>query len=146
MPVQVFVQNLGDRPLLVRPSDLRLALPDGSQISPAGVSAVVSKLQKDEHHFWAFLFGGLLGHAAAVNASDKATAELVADYRSKELQELLLNKEESGHGFVYFIPETGAPAITDAILRVRFVDAQEATSSVIELELTGPRFTGSRGQ
>lgn len=143
MPVQLFVQNLGDRRLLVRPSDLRLALPDGSHIGPAGVSAVVSKLQKDEDHFWAFFFGGFLGHAAAVSASDKATAALIADYRSKELQELMLGKEESGHGFVYFIPVPGTPAFTDATLRVRFVDPQEATSFVMELGLDGLGFKGT---
>lgn len=79
----------------------------------------------------------------ADSASDKARADRQADYRSKELQDSMVGKEESGHGFVYFIPPQGTPAFTDATLRVRFVDAQEATSFVMELGLPGLGFKGT---
>lgn len=79
----------------------------------------------------------------ADSASDEARADRQADYRSKELQDSMVGKEESGHGFVYFIPPQGTPAFTDTTLRVRFVDAQEATSFVMELGLTGLGFKGT---
>lgn len=66
---------------------MRLALPDGSQISPAGATAVLSKLQKPQQHFWPTFLLGFAGALAADSASDEARTDRQADYRRKELQE-----------------------------------------------------------
>ena len=78
-----------------------------------------------------------------MSATDKARADRQSDYRSKELQDVFLGKDESAHGFVYFVPPAGTQAFTQATLRVRFVDAEEATSILVQLPLSGLGFKGA---
>lgn len=146
LPIQLLVQNEGDRGMLVRPSDIRLVLPDGRQIGPVGTAAVVAKLEKPSMHFWPTFFLGLPGALVSMSASDKARGDRQGDYRSKEFRDATLRKGQSAHGFVYFIPPAGTPAFTEATLTVRCVDTEEATSFVVSLPLTGLDFKGVPAQ
>ena len=140
LPIQVFVQNRGERKVLVRASDIVLALSDGREITPQGASAVAAKLEKRQMHFWPTFFLGLPGAIASSAVSDKARTDRQADYRSKELQEVTLRQDNSAHGFIYFIiPAPATPAFTEATLKVRFIDAEEATSVTVALRLSGLR-------
>jgi hypothetical protein len=140
LPIQVFVRNEGSRQLLVRPSTMTLALPDGSQLGPVGASAVAAKMESSGGVIgWTIGFG-LIGFLAASSAEDKARAGRRADYRSKELQDLTLAKDDSAHGFVYFIPPPGISPFSEAVLMLRFVDAEDLTSTVIRLPLSGLEF------
>jgi hypothetical protein len=85
----------------------------------------------------------MVGFLVASSAEDKARAARLEDYRRKELKEVRLKKEESAHGFIYFIPPPETQSFTEATLKVRFIDVEEGTSSVIVLPLKGLAFQGS---
>ncbi|MFQ5520114.1 MAG: hypothetical protein ACE5FK_01850 [Candidatus Methylomirabilia bacterium] len=140
LPIQVLLRNEGTRQRLIRPSNMSLVLPVGSEISSAGASAVAAKLESTGGVVGASIAFGLIGFLVASSAEDKARAARLADYRGKELQDVTLKKDESAHGFVYFIPPPGTPAFDDATLTVRFVDVEEATSFVVRLRLSGLGF------
>jgi hypothetical protein len=137
LPVQVIVVNHGERTLLVRPSDITLTLPDGTQLNPSSPGSVAAKLAKTSMNFWPTFFFGLAGAFAAGSADEEATSDRQADYRSKELPESRLGRDASAQGFVYFISPAGASPFTQAILSVRFVDTEEGTSFVVQLPLSG---------
>lgn len=139
IPIQVFVQNREERRLVIRPSDMVLALPDGSQMNATGAGAAAAKLEGGAGTTAvAMAFG-----CAGAMAEEKTRAVRQEDYRRKELQDTNLRKDESTHGFVYFIPPVGTPAFTEATLVVRLVDVAEATSFVVRLPLTGVGFQGT---
>src|SRR3990170_2939209 len=135
LPVLVHVRNEGRRRLLVRPSTMTLTFRDGSQVSPVGATAVAAKIESSAGVIgWTIAFG-LIGFLAASSAEDKARAARLADYRSKELQDVTLAKVEATHGFVYFIPPPGTPSFTEAVLTVKLVDAEDFTGIVVRLPL-----------
>jgi hypothetical protein len=140
LPIQVFARNQGTRRVLVRRSDITLALPDGRQLSSAGASAAAAKMESIGGVVGASIAFGLIGFLVASNAEEKARAARLADYRSKELQDVALGKDESARGFVFFIPAEGTPSFDEATLMVRCVDVEDASSFVIPLSLTGLKF------
>lgn len=143
IPIQVFLQNQGDRRLLVRPSDMVLVLPDGSQMNPAGATATAAKLESSGGVIASTIAFGIVGYLVAASAADKARTARLEDYRRKELQDTKLEKNASIHGFVYFIPPPGTPAFTESTLVVRVVDSEELTSLVVHLPLHGVEFKGA---
>ena len=145
LPVLVHVRNEGRRRLLVRPSTMTLTFRDGSQVSPVGATAVAAKIESSAGVIgWTIAFG-LIGFLAASSAEDKARAARLADYRSKELQDVTLAKGEATHGFVYFIPPPGTPSFTEAVLTVKLVDAEDFTGIVVRLPLSELAVKGSPG-
>ncbi len=143
IPVRVLVRNDSGRRLLVRPSSMTLALPDGAQIPSAGATAVAAKLDQGvgEVIGWGIAFG-IIGMLAASANKDSVRAARLQDYRSKELPEVSLAKGESAHGFVFFIPPRGTKPFSGAALSVRFVDVAEGTSFDVRLPLSGLGFKG----
>ncbi len=137
LPVQVVVQNHGERTLLVRPSDITLTLPSGTQLGPSSPGSVAAKVAKPSTGFWPTFFFGLAGAFAAASANDRASADRVADYRSKELPESRLARDASAQGCGYFVSPAGASPFTEATLSVRFVNTEEGTSFVVQLPLAG---------
>ena len=81
LPIQVFVLNKGKDRLLIRPSDMGLAFPDGTQISPAGASATSAKMESIAGVIGAGIAFGIIGVLVASNAEDKARAARLEDYR-----------------------------------------------------------------
>ncbi len=77
---------------------------------------------------------------AASNAEAKAGVARLADYKSKELQDVTLGKDASAHGFVYFIPPPKTPPFTEATLAVKLVDSENFTSVEVRLPLSGLKF------
>lgn len=143
IPVRLLVRNDSARRLLVRPSSMTLALPDGAQIPSAGATAVAAKLDQGvgEVIGWGIAFG-IIGMLAASANKDSVRAARLQDYRSKELPEVSLAKGESAHGFVFFIPPRGTNPFGEATLSVRFVDVAEGTSFDLRVPLTGLGFKG----
>lgn len=119
VPIQVFVQNQGERRIIVRPSDMVLALTDSNQMNTAGAHAAAAKLESSGGVIAASIAFGIVGAMVAGSAAEKARAARLEDYRRKEMQDANLRKDESTHGFVYFIPPTGTSAFTEATLVVR---------------------------
>lgn len=142
LPIQVLVRNEGSRRYLLRGATMMLTLPDGSQLSPVGATAVAAKMEGGGGVIgWTIAFG-LIGFLAASSAEDQARAARLADYRSKEFQDVTLGKDESAHGFVYFIPPPGTTPFTEAVLNVRIVDTEEFKSFVVRLPLHELGFKG----
>ncbi len=135
LPIQVLLQNNGDRRLLVRRSNITLMLPDGRQISPVGATAVAVKVPA-KGGGWGYGLG-TFGLVAESMAEDKARQGRVADYRDKELQDVTLVKGESAHGFVYFATPPGTTTFTEATLTVPVVDAEKGTNFIVRLQLSG---------
>jgi hypothetical protein len=133
LPIQVFIQNHGDRPVVVRSSDMRLILPGGMTVDPSGATEVVVKMEK---HPVSFRFGSA-GADRVFEMKDRR-----ADYLRKKFGDVVLGKKESVHGFVYMIPPRGpfSDVIREATLSVRCVDPESATSFVVYLPLKGLAF------
>lgn len=137
LPIQVYVQNKGKDRLLIRPSDMVLEFPDGTQISPVGASAAAAKMESIGRVVGASLAFGLIGMLAASKAEDKARADRLEDYRRKELQEAKLGKGDSAHGFLYFSPAQGTQALSSGVLLIRAVNVDDGSSFVARVPLTG---------
>jgi hypothetical protein len=143
LPIQVNVENLGPKRLLVRPSDAVLELSDGRQIAPAGAFAAASRMERSGRVVAATVGFGLLGYLAASGAEDKARAARQEDFRRKEFPEKRLEKGESAHGFLYFLTPPGTTNLSSAALLMRLVDVEGGTSSVVKVPLTGSTMPAS---
>ncbi len=137
LPIQVSVLNKGKDQLLIRPSDMAIAFPDGTQISPAGASAASATMESIAGVIGAGLAFGIIGAIVASNAEDKARASRLEDYRRKEFQEAKLGNGSSAYGFIYFIPAQGTQALSSADLLVRVVKAEGGSSFAIRVPLSG---------
>lgn len=71
--------------------------------------------------------------------SEQAWTQRLEDYDSKE-QPLLLDKEKSSHGFLFFVPPRGTPAFDEATLNVSIRDMEKTLSSVIRVQVKGLEF------
>jgi hypothetical protein len=137
LPIQVFVENLGAKRLLVRPSDAVLELSDGGQTSPVGALAAASKMEGSGKVIAATVGFGLLGFLAATSAEDKARAARREDFRRKEFPEKRLEKGDSAYGFLYFMPPPGTMDLSSAKLAIRLVELEDGKTSVVKVPLTG---------
>lgn len=124
LPIQLLVQNQGQRAVWVRSTDVRLNFADGTQLSPIDVFTVgrcgspgtvgeqPSPVTPPTQPMWglgpqAGALAGLVG--AAVGATSLAIAEgsardpRTADLQRKELRGSLLRQNNSTNGFIFFI-------------------------------------------
>ncbi len=74
--------------------------------------------------------------------SKQAWTERLADYDSKE-QQLSLEKDESSHGFMFFMPPPGTPAFNEATLNVSITEPDETPISLFYIPLKGLEFKGT---
>ena len=140
LPLYLLVENRGERELSLERSAIVLELPDGRQISPV-YSVTVARMLERDLTLSASDFQGIGGgvilaipvYIAIRIAEKRATEARVADYMNKEFQDVVLNKNASAHGFVYFMPPTGTLWSTKARLALRFVDKTDGTSFVIHV-------------
>jgi hypothetical protein len=102
--VKLSLTNAGGEPLTVRPSDMRLEIPEGDHLVPACAPTVCSIFEKTTG-VTAGLFGPLAGLAAAGGGSKKRT-ERMDGLKKNQIQEKTLSENGSMDGFLYFlIPE-----------------------------------------
>jgi hypothetical protein len=141
LPIQVFVENKGQKRLLVRPSDMILELPDGRLNQPASASAAAAKMESSGKVAAATIGFGLLGYLASTSAEDEARAARLEDFKRKEFKEAKLGNGESAYGFLYFLPPSGTQDLSSAKLAVRLVDIETGESSVVKVPLTGKALT-----
>lgn len=137
LPIQVFVENQGQKRLLVRPSDMVLELPDGRQNQPASAFAAAAKMESSGKVIAASIGLGIIGYLASSRAEDKARAARLEDFKRKEFKDAKLGKGESAYGFLYFLPPLGTQDLSSAKLAVRLVDMEAGESSVVKVPLTG---------
>ena len=142
LPIQVNVENLGAKGLMVRPSDAVLELSDGRQIAPAGAFAAAAKMERSGKVIAATVAFGLLGYLASSGAEDKARAARLEDFRRKEFPEKRLEKGESAHGFLYFLTPPETSNLSSATLAMRLVE-ENGKSSVVKVPLSGSTLPAS---
>ena len=143
LPIQVLVQNRSERRLRVEPYKITLTLPDGSESSPVTAYAVASRFAPHygrgaDYAAAAFGLIGAVVALSAASAAEKASTARTADYASKELKETILGKDESVHGFVFFMLSPGTQTLVEATLKVLVLDADdEKTNFAVSLPLRG---------
>jgi hypothetical protein len=134
--LQVIVENRTARMMLVRPLDLVLTLPDQRTLGPTSVASVANMVEETGSVAGPAIAFGIIGYMVASNAEEKAKQARVADYDAKSLRSKSLAKNQSTHGFVFFVPPPGSGAFDEATLSVFFVDEQAATTEMIQVPLT----------
>jgi hypothetical protein len=144
LPIQIWLENQGERRVLVRRSDLMLVLPDGQQLSAAGASIAASRMESIGGVVGATVAFGIVGYLAASSAEEKARISRQVDFRNKELREGALGKGESIHGFVFFIPLAGTAAFNQATLMLKVVDIEEGKSAPVSVPLVNLNFKGTQ--
>jgi len=163
LPLYLLVENRGDRELSLDRAAIVLELPDGRQIgrvgaataaagrlrpggpaagdtaiSPVGAGvnlALVPGVDPRAALGVPFL-AGLLSIPVQFAVYDAAKREHEArktEYMNTEFQDVVLNKDASAHGFVYFLPPSGTLWYTKARVALRFVDKTDGTSFVIRV-------------
>ncbi len=142
--VNVLLKNSGPRQILVRRADLRLVLPDGTEVAPVSAEIMAVRFSdKGDVTGWTLGFG-IIGGLAASAAAQQADSARRADYQSKEFkEEVTLVTDQSAHGFLYFMVSRGTQPFDEATLAVRVVDVEDGKSSVVSVPLTALKFPGT---
>ncbi len=135
LPIQVFFQYNGEKRVFLRPSEMVLVLPDGSQLSPASSSAAAARMESVGGVVVAAIGFGLVGALVASSVEEKARAARHEDYRRKELRETSLGKGDSVSGFVYFIPPATVGPFNTATLKTQSFDMEDASCTNLEVTL-----------
>ncbi len=153
LAVHILVKNVGAARLQINRPDIRLTLPDASQVPPALKTAVWERVRlrgSTALNLQPVLTPGTLAYAGAGLAMiPGAVAEAqdaesrVEDYRRKEFKDVVLPKGMSAHGFVYFILPPGTQPLAEVTLTVPVVDIHKAERFLIRLPLTGLGFEGA---
>ncbi|MFQ5930409.1 MAG: hypothetical protein ACE5MK_11980 [Acidobacteriota bacterium] len=149
LAVQVLVKNRGKNPVQVTRSEIALKLAEGHQIRPASKTEVVKYFTpKGDPQLppvgYLFLdprvhaganLGAGLGTMALRVAKAIPEAKRLADYRKKELKDVVLQENGVASGFVYFILQRGTPSFSEATLVVPVVNVEKAERYIANLEL-----------
>lgn len=137
IPVQILVENAGNGRVQVKSSDIVLVLPGGTRINQTGARAASAKMSSCAGMVAAAVGFGAVGAIVASSAEEKARAARLEDYQRKEFQDPVLGQGDSANGFLYFIPPAGSPDFSSAVLQVRVKNLEDATSSIVEMNLAG---------
>lgn len=122
--IQLLVKNIERQKIKVQRADIHLKYPDGEKVFPALKSKVLKKVKPK--------------HRECMRASVPQDAKARwKDYREKELRDTTLQKEQSVHGFVYFIPPEGVDALGEATLILPVIDMEKAERITLQLKLSG---------
>ncbi|MDP2606077.1 MAG: hypothetical protein Q8S00_26340 [Deltaproteobacteria bacterium] len=159
IPIQLFVQNHGEGQVWLQPSSISLNLPDGTSLKPVRAMVVgAMKIPRDLSGgevaglalggvvgaFGGNPFVGLeLGGRIMEGKERDKVFQRIADYWTKELKDVIVGKNESAHGFVFFVPNWGRAAFDEATLVYNLLDIGEAKRFAVLLPLTGLRYSSS---
>lgn len=135
--VHVFLENGLAVPVLVRPSDMKLELPDGRAIAPSSARKTATKVGEEGSVVGATVAFGIIGLLAASSAEDKARTARIDDYESKSLQPTRLEAGQAEDGIVFFLPPKSWPAFNEANLSVRFIEPDTGESHTVPIALRG---------
>ena len=153
VPIQVLVQNSGERQYWLQRSAIALELPDGTQMNPVRATevAVMEPPHPPRSIAANIALGALLipfipiliyPALIDVQLSDASRRQRRTDYWSKELVDVVLGENESVHGFVFFVLPPGTQALNEATLVLNIVDIAEARRFMIRLPQSGLGFKG----
>jgi hypothetical protein len=149
LPLQVVVENAGERSVRIDSNNFRLALPGEEVVGPrpgTEVATLFASHSSAADYGSAGLgvlgqvfgaIGGLIGNvlgsvfSGTVKGSESdALRARQEDYSRKELKSVMLGKNESTRGFLYFGLPAGTPAFDEATLVLEIPDSQMDITSV----------------
>ncbi|HWP60604.1 MAG TPA: hypothetical protein VNL14_22105 [Candidatus Acidoferrales bacterium] len=142
LPFYLLVENGSARELSLDRVSIVLELPDGRQIGRVNAATAAPRLDVampgsflPGGNFGSFLVGVLLIPVELIvaDAQIRGHEARKAKYMNTELQDVVLSKDASTHGFVYFLPPSGTLWYTKARVALRFVDKTDGTSFVIRV-------------
>jgi hypothetical protein len=130
VPIQVHINNRGDKPISVRPAEICLETSEGAWNSPLSSRAAAEKVlerAKGAGIALGAVLGGVIGLVTQAYAAEEAEKKLIEELQQKELKAATLGKGESVHGFLYYafpgeIPPTSALTL---VATVREADTQK---------------------
>ena len=143
--IQLLLTNRGTHAVVINRADIRLVLADRSEIKPASKTQVVDTVALKAAGifppaagigtFVAFvdfaLVRGLGGQFVELQDRSNRLREL----RNKELKDVMLEKDTSVHGFVYFILPKASQALELATVTVPVVNPDEEVRYSFSLPL-----------
>ena len=161
LPVQVSIENRGERRVWIRGSEIVLELPQGPQVAPAsrgqeerpkpspGPSSSPALVAVAGTTLFIVALAFPLLFVALLKDSSESWQDAFQrkmDYWRKELKDLILGKEESAHGFVYFHIPSGTAGVweTSVITGPRFPPFKVIWRWVTLFRVPGvPKFRGA---
>jgi hypothetical protein len=147
IPIQVFVRNKSDWSFALAYDDIWLELLDGTQITrapsshffswkgprPQETPKTIGSSTAPQLDAIVLMTAPIWGPFAYM--AYKARTDRLADYKDKEFNAIVLGKDESGNGFIFFVIPPDADIRDTQTLVFRFVE--EYSMAVIRLRLNG---------
>ncbi len=130
--VDVVVKNEGKDPVEVRPFDIYLVFPGGSQMAPMEGKVVATQIEENGSVVGSVLMFGWVGGIVATQAEHDAKNARILDYGAKELKETTLAPGTSTQGYLFYRWTPSANAQAEFVLQL-----QDGTSNQLS-EVTVP--------
>ena len=143
LAIQLLLTNRGTHAVVINRADIRLVLADRSEIKPASKTQVVDTVALKAAGIFppAAGVGTFLVDFALVRGLGGQFVELqdrsnrLRELRNKELKDVMLEKDTSVHGFVYFILPKASQALELATVTVPVVNPDEEVRYSFSLPL-----------
>jgi len=133
LSVFVKVKNNGHEAISVRPYDIYLIFPDGSELAPVDSQVVAMSMEENGSITGSVLAFGIVGGLVATQAEEDAKKARIADYASKQFKDTTLAPGASASGFVFYRVTSRVPGQTK--LQARLLEVSTSQRSILEAPL-----------
>ena len=134
--VDVVVKNEGKDPVEVRPYDIYLVFPGGTQMSPVEGKVVATQIEENGSVVGSILMFGLVGGIVATQAEHDAKNARILDYGAKELKETTLASGASAQGYLFYRWTPSASAEAEFVLQLQDRTSNQLTEVTVPYENT----------
>jgi len=134
--VDVVVKNEGKDPVEVRPYDIYLVFPGGSQMAPMEGKVVATQIEENGSVVGSVLMFGLVGGIVATQAEHDAKNARILDYGAKELKETTLAPGASAQGYLFYRWTPSASAQAEFVLQLQDRTSNQLTEVTVPYENT----------
>ncbi len=134
--VDVVVKNEGKDPVEVRPYDIYLVFPGGTQMSPMEGKVVATQIEENGSVVGSVLMFGLVGGIVATQAEHDAKNARILDYGAKELKETALAPGASTQGYLFYRWTPSASAQAEFVLQLQNRASNQLTEVTVPYENT----------
>ena len=134
--VDVVVKNEGKDPVEVRPYDIYLVFPGGTQMSPMEGKVVATQIEENGSVVGSILMFGLVGGIVATQAEHDAKNARILDYGGKELKETTLAPGASTQGYLFYRWTPSASAQAEFVLQLQDRTSNQLTEVTVPYENT----------
>jgi hypothetical protein len=134
--VDVVVKNEGKDPVEVRPYDIYLVFPGGSQMAPMEGRVVATQIEENGSVVGSVLMFGLVGGIVATQAEHDAKNARILDYGGKELKETTLAPGASTQGYLFYRWTPNASAQAEFVLQLQDRASNQLTEVTVPYQNT----------